>query len=575
VVSDTIVRFSRDAFGPDRPFAVIGEGELGGKARGLASIQSTLARRFADRRTGDVRVSIPTMAVITTRFFDAFIDRNGLGDLDAAGLPDDRIARAFLRGELPAELVGDLWTLIERARTPLAVRSSSLLEDVAGRPLAGVYATKMVPNCEPDPHARFRQLVEAIKLVWASTAFEEARSYRDSIGRGDEKMAVIVQEVVGLPHHERFYPNVSGVARSINVYPSGNARAEEGVVELALGLGKWIVDGEPAWSYSPAFPKAPPPFNDFADMFRFTQNGFWAVNLGTAPYDPAKETEYLLRCDVACAEADDTARYVASTFDAHSGRLAPGVGRKGPRVITFAPLLQYGVAPLNDTLREVLAASEDATGGPVEIEFAMTLSPGPESEARLGYLQVRGLLPRGEACRVEVAELSGDAVLVASEHALGNGRIDGVADVVYVRPDGYDAAQSRAVAAEIGLVNDALRRAGRPYLLIGFGRWGTSDPWGGVPVTWAQISGARAIVEAQLPEVRQEMSQGSHFFHNMTSFGVLYLSVVRGDVDRVDWGWLDGLTAESESAFLRHVRLARPLAIRVDGRAGRGVIRHD
>ncbi|MGE5236181.1 MAG: PEP/pyruvate-binding domain-containing protein [Acidobacteriota bacterium] len=574
-MSDRIVHFSRDSFGPDQPFTVIGKGELGGKAQGLAFIQRTLADRLGPGQTAGIRVAIPTLTVVTTSLFDTFVGHNQLGAMEASGLPDDRIARAFLRAELPVELVGDLWALIDRARGPLAVRSSSLLEDIAGRPLAGVYATKMIPNSEPDPDARFRQLVEAIKLVWASTYFEEARTYRSTVGSDDEHMGVIVQEVVGLGHGQRFYPNVSGVARSINYYPSGYARPEDGVVELALGLGKWIVDGEPVWGYSPAFPKAPPPFNDLNEMLRFTQNAFWAINLGTAPYDPAKETEYMLRCELAAAEADDTVRYVGSTFDPQSGRLAPGVSRKGPRLINFAPLLQYGVAPVNDALRAVLAACEDATGGPVEIEFALTLDQLGEAPAHLGFLQVRPLVAPGEVCEVGEEELGADRVLVASDHALGNGQLDDIRDVVYVRPDRFDPARSPAVAAEIGALNETLRRGSRPYLLVGFGRWGTSDPWAGVPVKWAQISGARAIVEAQLPEVRPELSQGSHFFHNLTSFGVLYLSVGHRGPYRVKWSWLDGQAAEGESMHLRHVRLAHPLTIRVDGRTGRGVITHD
>jgi hypothetical protein len=574
-VSERIERFRRDAFGPQAPFTVIGDGELGGKANGLASIRVALGERLGAGRLGGVEVTIPPLTVISTALFDFFMNGNDLAEIVAAELPDDRIAHAFLRAELPVELVGDLRALAGLTHRPLAVRSSSLLEDVAGQPLAGVYATKMVPNSHVDLDTRFRQLVEAVKLVWASTFFAQARAYRRVLAGTDEKMAVIVQEMAGAPHGERFYPHVSGVVRSLNYYPSGPGRPEDGVAELALGLGKWIVDGEPAWSFSPTYPKAPPPFNDIGDLLKLTQTAFWAVNLGASPYDPARETEHMLRCELAAAEEDDTLRLVASTYDPQSDRLVAGVGRQGARVIDFAPLLRHGLVPLADTVRAVTAACEDATSGPVEIELALTVDPRGLAPARCAFLQVRSLVAPGESVEIAAAELDGPGVLAASEQALGNSVVTDIRDIVYLPPERFAPDRTATIAREIEEINAALVAVGRPYLLIGFGRWGTSDPWGGVPVKWAQISGARAIVETQLEGMRPTLSQGSHFFHNMTSFRVLYLCLPHGGRFTVDWAWLQAREVVRETAHVRHVRAAAPLRIAVDGRRGLGVIRHD
>jgi hypothetical protein len=569
-----VARFERDFFSAETPFTAIGGGELGGKGQGLAFIVPTLAKGFAEG--GEGRVAIPQLAVITTEHFDAFMDLNQLHEDAASDLPDDRICHRFLQGNLPSQLAGDLRALIAAVRSPLAVRSSSLLEDTLQRPFAGVYATKMTPNNQLDVDSRFRRLVEAVKLVWASTFFREAKSYRKTMrgACGDEKMAVIVQEVVGLHHGERFYPNVSGVARSYNYYPSGHARPEDGVASLALGLGKAIVDGEPCWSYSPAYPKAPPPYNSIGELLDATQREFWAVNMGQAPYDPEKETEHLVRCALADAEADDALRFVASTYDPHAQRITAGASVKGPRLVNFAPILAYNQVELNETVRRLLAACEDSVGEPVEIEFAVSIDAA--GVARVGFLQVRPLVVGREAVTIGDAEMDGPQVLVGSRHVLGNGQDDSVFDVVYVKPTAFDVAATTAIAAELEAINDGLLREGRPYLLMGFGRWGTSDQWGGVPVVWAQICGARAIVEASTSAFRADLSQGSHFFHNLTSFSVLYFSLDAQESRRIDWPWLETQQAATETRYLRHVRLAAPLSIRVDGRCGRGVIaRHD
>jgi hypothetical protein len=571
-------RFARQFFNSAAPMTRIGDGELGGKASGLAFIRDVLATRFPPGRFADVTVTVPTLAVITTDLFDAFVEDNGFRDIATADLPDDRIAHAFQGAELPVRLVGDLRALIAEVHSPLAVRSSSLLEDALDRPFAGVYATKMTPNNQPDVDTRFRKLVEAVKLVWASTYFAEARAYRRTVaGAPDEKMAVIIQEVVGRRFADRYYPHLAGVARSHNFYPTGHARPEDGIVELALGLGKTIVDGGLDWSYCPAYPRSPRPYNSISDLLKHSQTTFWSVNMGQPPaFDPLRETEYLVEGGLPEADADGSLRFVASTYDVASNRLSPGVWARGPRVLTFAPLLSGTVVDLNGVIRALLSECEDAVGSPVEIEFAVTLDPERGAPCRLGFLQVRPLAVSHDTVAVSDLEMDGEHTVIASDAVLGNGVDESIADVVMVKPDGFDASSTRATATDLDQINTELSADKRPYLLIGFGRWGTSDPAGGIPVNWSQISGARAIVEATLPNMDFEPSQGSHFFHNVTSFRVLYFTVRHDRGRPIDWRWLTAQRPASETPRVAHLRLATPLLVKADGRTGRGVvIRHD
>jgi hypothetical protein len=459
------------------------------------------------------------------------------------------------------------------------VRSSSLLEDALDHPFAGVYGTKMIPNNEIEEDARFSRLDEAIKFVYATTFFAESRSYLRSVGKqpGDEKMAVIIQEVVGQRYRDRFYPAVSGVARSHNFYPTGHGKPSDGVVNLALGLGKTIVDGGLSWTYTPAFPNAPPPFNDVGDLIKNTQTRFWAIHMGKAPaHDPIRETEHLVRAGLAEAEMDGVLAPLVSTYDPGSDRLNPGLDLNGPRVLTFAPILGSRFVPLNGLLRRLLELSERALDAPVEIEFAVDFHRKDVLPARLGFLQVRPMVVNDKTTEVRPGELASDSTLVASERVLGNGSRDDIVDVVYLDPSTFDRAATPAMAVELEAINRRLVEAGRPYLLLGFGRWGTSDPWLGVPVAWGQISGARVIVEATLPEVNPDLSQGSHFFHNLLACRVLYLSVLHDGPHQIDWDWFNAQPIVIQSRYATHVRPAEPLDIRVDGASGLGVvIRHD
>ncbi len=572
---NSLPRFDRAFFGSGNRLSRIGNGEIGGKARGLYAAEQILGKLEAGDTQAAIEIGIPRTAVLTTEAFDRFMERNGLDPDDLACQRDDRIVHAFLNADFPVEFVGDVRALVEETHLPLAVRSSSLLEDALNHPFAGVYGTKMLPNNQPDPGERFRKLILAIKFVYASTYFQAARDYGRTIAgsRQPEKMAVILQEVVGARQDQRFYPHLSGVCKSYNYYPTTGQRPRDGIVSLALGLGKSIVDGGVCWSYSPARPKAPPPFASVADRMKNSQVKFWAVNMGKAlQYDPTTEIEYLVQPGLTEADYDGTLRYLASTYDPRSDRLSPGTGFPGPRVLDFAPLLQLNELPLNQVLHHLMKTFETEMKAPVEIEFAVTIEGDTPRRARLGFLQVRHMAIADQVVDISDHDMSGPEVLASSDTVMGNGSDSSIRDVVYIPPDRFDRAASRQIASEIETLNRALIDAGKPYLLIGFGRWGSSDPWLGIPVQWGQISGARGIVEATLAEFSVEPSQGSHFFHNLSSFGVTYFMIHHAMAPGIDWGWLNAQEVVAETDHVLHIRLPEALAIRVDGRSARGLI---
>lgn len=569
--------FDRNFWDGTFSFTRIGTGALGGKAGGLVLIKDLLGQAIDPAVYPNVEVNVPTMAVIATDCFDQFIKRNRLSELRYDEMTDDRIGHAFQQADLPVELLGDLRSLSQQVKTPLAIRSSSLLEDALDRPFAGVYATKMIPNNQFDADTRFRRLVEAIKFVYASTFFREARDYIRTTGRhpAEEKMAVIIQEVVGQRRGDRFYPDLSGVGRSYNFYSIPPARPEDGVVSLALGLGKTVVDGGVVWTYSPAYPKKPPPFGTVKELLNGTQTEFWAVNMGKPPaYDPVSEVEYLARAGMKDAEADEVLRFVASTYDPARDRVVPGVGARGARILDFAPLLVLEYFPLNNLIRALLFAAENSLQAKVEIEFAATIEQarGESPKFRLGFLQVRPMVVSEDVVQVAVEDLSDPAAMVSSDMVMGNGIEEGVQDVVFVRPETFSSMQTPLIAQQLELINRGLIAERRPYLLIGFGRWGSSHPSLGIPAVWSQVSGAKAIVEATLPDMNVELSQGSHFFHNLSSFRASYFMVRHDGKFPVNWDWLNRQPVVQETEFVRHVRPPAPLSIRVDGRCARGVV---
>ncbi len=554
----------------------IGTGSLGGKASGLVFIKDLLAEQIDPSSFPGVEINVPTMAVIATDFFDEFVALNHLGDLSFETMADARIAHAFQKADLPVELLGDLRALIEQVKTPLAIRSSSLLEDALGRPFAGVYATKMIPNNEKDPDSRFRRLLEAIKFVYASTYFREARDYRVSCSApAEEKMAVIIQEVVGLRRGDRFYPDISGVARSYNYYAFDPALPEDGVATLALGLGKTIVDGGIAWSFSPAHPQQPPPFASVDEMLEGTQTEFWAVNMGKPPaYDPSSETEYMVRANLSDAAADETLDLLVSTYSPERDRVIPGIRAAGPRILNFAPMLVQEQFPINDLVKALLAAAEKTVRAKVEIEFALTFEGlrTKRPRARLGFLQVRSMVVSEQVVDIAANELLNPEAIVASDMVIGNGTNSDIQDIVFARPDTFSPLRTPAIAQQLEPVNRALQQQGRPCLLIGFGRWGSSHPSLGIPVDWSQISAARAIVEATLPQMNVELSQGSHFFHNLSSFRASYFMVQHGRNFGINWEWLSRQPVVYETDLIRHVRPTAKIAVRVDGRTRRGIV---
>jgi hypothetical protein len=570
-----IARFERKFFDSEEVCTYIGSGSIGGKAQGLVFIKDSLATHLDHSEFPEIAVNIPTLTVIATDMFDAFMKRNDLYEIAYSDARDEYIANAFQKASLPAEIVGDLRALIAQVHTPLAIRSSSLLEDKIYEPFAGVYATKMIPNNQFDTDSRFRVLLEAIKFVYASTFFKEAKEYLKMTKQtlGDEKMAVIIQEVVGRRYGDRFYPHLAGVARSYNFYPTGHAQPKDGVVNLAIGLGKMIVDGGKSFTYSPAFPRANPPYKSIGDLLKQSQNEFWAVNMGRPPeHDPIKETEYMVRCSLEDSEKDGTLKFSASTYSPQDDRITIGIGGRGPRIASFAPILQYNQVPLNALLKNLLKLCENVMGREVEIEFAVTLDPENGLPARFGFLQMRPMFISDARIELADEEMSGPKVLAASEEVLGNGLINTIQDIVYLKNAKFDERESRVIASELEAINNKLVAENRRYLLVVYGRLGTTDPPFGIPVEWAQISGAKVIIEAALPEMNVELSQGSHFFHNVISFQVGYFSVRHSGRYPINWEWIKNQQAVAETQYVCHVRPAASLLIKIDGRNRRGVV---
>lgn len=571
-----VPRFDPETFGSEHRFARIGTGSVGGKAAGLRQIQEQILPRFEDSRFDDVEVLVPCAVVIATDVFDEFVERNRLRHVALSDAPDSEIAVAFQRGELTPVVRVALRRLLDVVRGPLAVRPSSFLEDAEQRPFAGLYTSKMIPNSEDNLDARYRRLASAIKLTWASTYYENALLSRRAAGLADdaEKMAVVIQEVFGERFNGRFYPTLSAVARSYNHYPTPGNKREDGVVMLALGLGKTITDGEHVWSYCPHRALAPPPFKSTADLLKYTQTSFWAVDLGEAPpATPGREDANLMRCALGDAEADGTLSFVASTYDPASDQLRTGIASSGPRALTFAPLLESRTIPFTPVLERLLELACNVNNGEAEVEIAAVLDRERALPMRVGVLQVRPMLTPGERTPIDEGELDAENVLVASDNCLGQGARGDLTDLVYLRPQHFDRGLTKMMATELEAVNRGLVEEGRRGIFIGHGRWGTTDDRFGVPVKWGQISTARVIVEVPLLDSPANLSHGTHFFHRLLSHRVLYMSLEPGGPGRIDWEWLDAQDAIWEGRHVRHVRVEAPLDVRIDCANRRGMIR--
>jgi len=572
----SIVTYSRHFHEDYSRFSVIGGGSIGGKARGLAFMDRILARYFAPGKFPGVSVAIPRSLVLRTDVFDDFMRENDLLRAAVADHSDSHMANLFIKASLPGNIVGDVRDFIEHVKVPLAVRSSSLLEDSLYQPFAGIYATKMLPNDQTGDDIRFLNLVNAIKFVFASTFFRQAKAYLKGTPRRieDEKMAVVIQPVVGKLHRDRFYPDLSGVARSYNYYPVGQAKPEDGVVNVALGLGKTVVDGGVSLRFTPAFAGVLPQFNSIKEMFECSQREFYAIAMRHVDSIAfLEEDQYLIKLGLGEAEADGTLQFLASAYAREDDAVYDGISRAGPRIITFAHILKNEVFPLAKIVSDLLALSSAAMNCAVEMEFAAILDAQHALPAQFSILQVRPLVVQDELVRVEVDDRYPEGALCVSDRVLGNGISQTIRDIVFVKPAVFDAAKSPQIAAEVDKLNSRLCEAGIPYLLIGPGRWGSSDPWLGIPVKWGQISGVKVVVEASLPTMNVDPSQGSHFFQNMTSLRIGYFTV---PTDRshgfIDWPWLEAQVAADETVFLKHLCLPQPITVRIDGRKSRGVI---
>jgi len=559
----------------DSFFLKIGDGSLGGKARGLAFVRHLLHKHRLDRQFPGTRVHVPPALVIATDVFDRFIAENNLMDFAIHCTDDEEIVDRFLHAPLPAMLRDYLPAFLDEIRYPLAVRSSSLLEDSQYQPFTGVYETFMLGNHHAEDGLRLHELEEAIKRVYASTFSQHAKAYvRATPYRlEEEKMAVILQRVVGSAHGKRFYPDFSGVVRSHNFYPVAPMRCEDGIAAVALGLGREVVDGGKCLTFCPRYPQNLIQFSSVDDIVANSQSEFWALELnndaGRARASSLREMNFSLEL----AEADGTLQNVGSAYSSDNQAVYDGLSRPGTRIVSFAPVLKHTVFPLAPLLERLIRVGEDGLGRPVEIEFAVRLPRTPSEIAEFGFLQIRPLILSREGEELRMEEVDGERLICQSQQVLGNGRIEDLRDIIVVDYHRFERSRSAEVARDVAHFNAQLSETRTPYLLIGVGRWGSNDPWLGIPVEWDEISGARVIVEAGFRDLRVTPSQGSHFFQNLTAFQVGYFTA-NPDAGEglVDWPWLNALPAAEEQGCVRHLRFETPLTVVMNGRTSRGLI---
>jgi len=567
-----VADFDRGSFDFASDFYRIGGGSIGGKARGVAFLRRMLGEYGLRQHFPGVRIRVPPTVVIGTQVFDAFLDANDLRLFALGCTDDDEIVRRFLDAPLPEDVERDLAAFLELADWPLAVRSSSILEDSQQQSFTGVYDTLMLRNNSPDRGERRRELSRAVRRVYASTFFGSAKGYfaATTYRLEEEKMAVMLQRLVGAAHDNRYYPDFAGVVRSHNFYPVEPMRADDGIAAVALGLGRAVVEGGSSLRFCPKYPQNLVELWTVKDVLANTQRGFWALPMDGPDKESTMREAYF---DLSVAENDGVLAALASTYSAENDAIYDGTSRPGPRVVTFSPILKLGVFPLPGILSALLEIGEEGIGTAVEIEFAATLATRPSRQHEFAVLQVRPMSLMSEAESLEVGPVPPGSAIAFSTRVLGNGRIEGIRDLVVVDFQRFERARSREAAEEIGRLNADLLAARTPYLLIGVGRWGSRDPWLGIPVTWDQVSGARVIVEAGLRDLSVMPSQGSHFFQNLTAFNVGYFTVnpELGEGE-IDWDWLDAQPHVSAQAHVRHIRLAEPVVVTMNGRKGEGIV---
>lgn len=572
-----ITEFKKDTFDPTLSFARIGGGSLGGKARGLGFVNTLVNNYDVRRQFEGVQIAVPPAVVLGTDLFDRFLDENNLRKFALECNDDAEITRRFIEsGVFPEDLLGDLASFLHLIREPLAVRSSSMLEDTQYHPFAGVYETYMIPNDHPDPFVRLGQLITTIKRVYASTFYQCAKDYFKvtDYRLEEEKMSVIVQKMAGVQHGSRFYPDFSGVAKSYNYYPVPPQRALDGIVSVALGLGKTIVDGGVTVRFCPKYPNHLLQFYSPREALNSSQSQFFALDLSAALADPAETSDVQVKnFGIESAEEDGTLQYVASTYSAENDALYDGISRSGPRIVTFAPILRDKIFPLPRILELLLDMGSWGMGAPVEMEFAVTMSKNQNQLRNFALLQLRPLGMSKDSAPIDFEEANERGLICRSTQVLGHGVSNDIHDIVVVDMDRFDRARSKDTSYEVAQFNEKLVAEKRPYLLIGVGRWGSLDPWLGIPVKWDQISGAKVIVEAGFKDMEVDPSQGSHFFHNITSFRISYFTVNSMTQDGfIDWEWLRTNPAVEEKRFVRHIRLSKPIVAKVDGHRNKGII---
>lgn len=571
-----IVDFDPESFDVIDGFARIGRGSLGGKGRGLAFGRSLIHAAGIDSRPDKINLYIPATVILSSDIFDQFMEMNDLVDFAIRCDDDDLLERKFLEGQFPHDVVGKLQEFLNIGTYPLAVRSSSLLEDSQYQPFAGVYATHMLANNNPDKDRRLSELLSAIKRVYASTytchskAYIGATPYRLE----EEKMAVIIQRLVGQRHGRRFYPDFAGVARSHNFYPIPPMEAGDGVASVVLGMGQMVVEGGMSVRFCPLYPRHLVQFSTVEDALDHSQKDFYALDLKRSESGPETKDKFdLVRYTLDVAEEDDVLWVVGSTYSPENNAIYDGISRDGIRIVNFAPVLKNDLFPLAEMLETILKMGRKGMSTPVEIEFAVNMTGNNETTREFCLLQMRPMVLQHEKEELVIGEIETDQLLCRSSLVLGNGVIDNIRDIITVDRDKFDRAKSVEVAQEIKLFNLEMLAKKRPYLLIGVGRWGSADPWLGIPVSWDDISGASVIIESGFKDMKVTPSQGTHFFQNLTSFGIGYFTV-NSAVGKglVDWDWLATKKSQKKRKFARRIRLDHPLVIKMNGHSGEGII---
>ncbi len=572
-----IAEFNRESFDEYLSFTRIGQGSIGGKARGLAFLDSLIKRNGLNDKFEGITIGIPRTVVLCTDVFDDFMEENNLYSIALSDeATDEEILNQFVEARLPFRIHEDLYTLISVIRNPIAIRSSSLLEDSHYQPFAGIYSTYMIPVVENDERTMIKMLSNAIKSVYASAFFKDSKAYMTATKNmiDEEKMAIVMQEVCGKRYNDRYYPALSGVARSINFYPIPPEEPEDGIANIGLGLGKLIVDGGQSIRFSPKYPGKVLQTSQPDLALRETQKLFYALNLDPESFQPTvDDAANLLQLRVTEADKDGVLRLICSTYDFNNHMLRDGYHDGGKKLVTFANILKYNTFPLAKILTEVLRVGQKEMGKPIEIEFAVELNK-PKDVVKMFYvLQIRPIVSINESLDIDLDQIKAENCIITAEHTLGNGLIKGIKDFVYVKPENFNPAKTREIAELVGNLNNRFLDENKNYILVGPGRWGSSDPWLGIPVKWPQISAARVIIESGLENYRIDPSQGTHFFQNLTSFGVGYFTINPFIKDgSYDLAFLEQQHVVYEDQFIRHIQFEQPLNIIIDGRKNRGMI---